>query len=1019
MSPNGELVQRGLEAIAEYDYELARTLLTRAFDQSGGGEAAARTLLTLLVDHLAAYQEAIELGQRLSLDALHSPDVKRALSLAAARVGDRELARAHMARLEGAAKTEILIVLAEAAVASGDVDEARRLCEEARTHTPTDPKVRDIAHRLARLREAERRPLEEEIELFVAEGALDEGRRLAEQVLARFPESAVARRVVRAALDHQRAQDAETRVRAAEDALARADLTSIRSLCEVARIALAAAVPDKKLSQRLAAVELEVDEREVDAQVRDVVCRLGDTDLRVGLTRYLSLSPVARRKVRDNSGRPALDDLEQLLGRRTDPAEAVEALLAFGEAAALAEQDPENALHKLTAHERVLMGLGVASRLADQLRQRIREKRKERLADLLAAARGALDGRSADNAMALLGTVNSRDLEPGDREVFDALRASAQALLETRAMEASYEALVRAADLLAAREVAERILERVGEAERPAWQARIAAAREAARQAYGVWASQADDGPAQAVEGPCTIALGAPLSLSACNEDPLPWLDPEARSLVLIECCDHWLLVYKVDLVAGRVRARAVFRVPERLGGISSSSVSPDGVLTVAGKRGAVFSCSLETWEPLSWRTSASLKSREFLDRIKLAPIGRFAWIHTCRHFHDHRGRVRVFELERGRVTREISDGWWFQPIVGPEGPMMAHSRHGGALSLHLPDGTLVDNSSFQFPATVSSVLVHPMSRRFLVLVNKSDKLGFVEVDSTGTSSAPRWLDAVDPRRPWIGITSLAHRMSYVVAYDDQERIFLQALSAEPPDGRLENRYRVQLPAFPLLARDSASRHAVALVPDHERLHIVPLGAAPPAFPACEPEPVYGNALDLDHSCSMPHIDVGILETVREVHGLDERAATAWMHRQFNAASADVADACLLRDDLPGARTRRSIGGIVWQSGEVQSLARLAEVELRAEPDRDVGRFRKALALARFLDAQGRPGCARSYPAGHELGGAADLPTSRARAQAWLDRLGAPRQLALPRTSSRPSPRNPPPVATPPSGRSR
>jgi hypothetical protein len=56
------------------------------------------------------------------------------------------------------------------------------------------------------------------------------------------------------------------------------------------------------------------------------------------------------------------------------------------------------------------------------------------------------------------------------------------------------------------------------------------------------------------------------------------------------------------------------------------------------------------------------------------------------------------------------------------------------------------------------------------------------------------------------------------------------------------------------------------------------------------------------------------------------------------------ADACLLRDDLPGARAaidRR----IVWQSGEVQSLARLAEVELRAEPDRAIRRFRKALAL--------------------------------------------------------------------------
>jgi hypothetical protein len=128
------------------------------------------------------------------------------------------------------------------------------------------------------------------------------------------------------------------------------------------------------------------------------------------------------------------------------------------------------------------------------------------------------------------------------------------------------------------------------------------------------------------------------------------------------------------------------------------------------------------------------------------------------------------------------------------------------------------------------------------------------------------------------------------------------------------------------------------------------------------------------------------------------------------------ADACLLRDDLPGARAaidRR----IVWQSGEVQSLARLAEVELRADrsaPDASARRLR-------LRDSSTRTGCRHATQgatsAGHELAGAADRRPRAARARAWLDRLGAPE--APSEASNPPIGENPPPSPRRPNGRSR
>jgi tetratricopeptide (TPR) repeat protein len=60
-----ELLARGHEAMAAYDYELARHAYERALASSGGDAAAAEALLGLLVEHLAAYAEAAALWPRV------------------------------------------------------------------------------------------------------------------------------------------------------------------------------------------------------------------------------------------------------------------------------------------------------------------------------------------------------------------------------------------------------------------------------------------------------------------------------------------------------------------------------------------------------------------------------------------------------------------------------------------------------------------------------------------------------------------------------------------------------------------------------------------------------------------------------------------------------------------------------------------------------------------------------------------------------------------------------------------
>ncbi|MCP4690469.1 MAG: hypothetical protein GY859_20610, partial [Desulfobacterales bacterium] len=70
-----ELLRLGGRALEAYDYEACEAYYCRAFALSHGGLEAARSLLEFFVDHLAAYEKAMDLAGSLSADAKKNKDV--------------------------------------------------------------------------------------------------------------------------------------------------------------------------------------------------------------------------------------------------------------------------------------------------------------------------------------------------------------------------------------------------------------------------------------------------------------------------------------------------------------------------------------------------------------------------------------------------------------------------------------------------------------------------------------------------------------------------------------------------------------------------------------------------------------------------------------------------------------------------------------------------------------------------------------------------------------------------------
>lgn len=192
-----ERIGLGRKAVDAYDYELARTHLTRALTLSSGDLEAALPLLALLVDRLAADDEALALEAQLSPAARRHHEARLLLGLAAARAGQRERTIALLDGHRSARSAEPFLVLARAAITAGDVEAGGLDLATARERDPIHPQLRDLEGALAVLRAQERSPLEAALTELVESGRIDDAEPRARALLARFPDSEVGRRVLR------------------------------------------------------------------------------------------------------------------------------------------------------------------------------------------------------------------------------------------------------------------------------------------------------------------------------------------------------------------------------------------------------------------------------------------------------------------------------------------------------------------------------------------------------------------------------------------------------------------------------------------------------------------------------------------------------------------------------------------------------------------------------------------------------------------------------------------------------
>lgn len=718
---SGRVIEQGRTALEAFDYDTARACFERAVAASPDDPVAAGALLELLVDHLALDADALALEDQLAAHAADDAEVRGFLAVAAARLGEGATARRLLGGLSSTRAADAWASLAYRAVEQRAIDELESSLARLVQIDPARPELVELRSAYDRLRADASRPAEEE--LVRAAEQLDDAalESMARALLVRWPDSAIAGKVVSGIRDRRRAGEAELAMARARAALSTGELGRALELCRQAR---ALGAESQAVIDEIRQAEAVQRRLRDDADAAAVCALLGEPDRRAGLARYLTLEAELRRRVRSQLALAMLDWLESATRHHKESRhgaliDAVLALAAAGDA--LARGDDEHAIALLERHAPALGDVGHASELAAEAHRRIAVRRRATATTGIEQARDALAAGDLDGCERACDQLDRRDLDGTQRQQLDELVDRLRARRDTSRRRAQIAQLVAAGDLVAARRELEVLLTARSLPSDDA--ASLRAEHDALRaELRRVWSVQADElGELQ--DGRDRVGeLVGPLPYSS---SVLAWLVAGARELLLATAEGAHVFLARVLVDDGRLLDRRYLRAPAPLGTLVAKIVDGD-TLWLIDQDGRALQVAWRTGEPLRWASLASfLIGDERIEHVFVVPGGSHLWLEAM----APRGEpvTRVIEIDTWRLRRELPRSRSLQPLVaGPASCVIGTAHEGGALR-YTERGSVLEDLPACAGVQVSAVASAPEGG-LVVLGHRFDEIDELEI---------------------------------------------------------------------------------------------------------------------------------------------------------------------------------------------------------------------------------------------------------------------------------------------------
>lgn len=665
------LIARGLAAKDEYDYAAAQELLTAAFVQNRGALPAARALLELLVDALAADAEALALVEAIAPATMQSPGVTDLLAISAARLGQVERPLRWIAPPTSQRAAEVLEIIVRVSLQTGALDEASGHLRRLRERAPLHPAIPSIELDIAGARALACKPHESAAIDALERGDHDDAERIARVALGLWPESEVARQTLRQCHQWRREQEIDALRSQVTAALARENIDRAAA----ALASLRPLTPDvDDLVETLQTLRETLSARTDERLFTAMMAHLAEGELRPVLAGWSGLPAGVRQRIQRASGDPAFTWIDRIEPpRHGDAAAVADAVLALREAVtAEPRRTPDEVVASLGPHEPMLRGVGVARTLLAGARAAQHEARCHANAGHLAAARRAVAEGSVEEARRDLGRTRPDLLDTDGRAEFAAIEAAIALHEQITELEQTIERLRAEGDAVRAAARIDDRLTLAPDRDADRWRTLRAALRAEARSAWCVTTLDDRGSPSEMAD--------LSMEIHPSEEQQLG-LSADGTDAVFVIAHDRWVFVRVVDPHDGAVLRRITLRAPHPLGTVRA--VRDGSRLEVIGEAGRALILDLTNGDILDWiDLTRFVPPGDLVGSLHLHERGRIAWmaLETRAIVTE---RILIVETAGPRVVRELPWGYARTIAGDPEvaGLAMGNARETRFLS--------------------------------------------------------------------------------------------------------------------------------------------------------------------------------------------------------------------------------------------------------------------------------------------------------------------------------------------------
>ena len=836
-----EFIQRGHNALAEYDYDACEKYYRRALKLSPDNLDSVLPLLELYVDHLAAYEKALALSDSVSTRVKKNDEVKIFLALAAARYGRIDSALEYIKRIIHPSASEIYLISANHFAEKGDVKRASEFLGILRSLEQAEfqPEVEELDRKIQSLQAKEFEPIEQEMVSAWKQGRSKESLGLADKLLSVSPENKAARRIYHELGKQQLEVRIDKLLQLADKAEEDKDFDRESELLKEALVIGAKA---ENLAKRLEYAQNEAKRKKEEMEVHGVIDFWAEGNRERSLMQYAGLNAQQRDRIQNKLHDPHFAWLDRTLSTQTTgkPEKLIEAVLALGRSREALDkgEEPDNTIAEMKPHGKTLQSIPEAQSILKQAERMSQAIKRKKAKDSLGRALGFLELENLEKAHDSMDRIDASFLNENEKKIFSDMDHRLHYLERINRLEQRYADNHGRADHFAARETAAELAERTEPDRSAYWLDRVSEESFLIEKQWSLIAIDVDGLPA----GHACLGLEETAEESACC------LLSDGHHLVFATSHDRWVFLRVFCIDDQEFKKVIIFRAP---GPLSHCSIFPDGnSLWITGQDASTLELSLEPLNILSWFDfSGAAKQDETIDGVWLSPKSRSLWLYKDNYESAAGEKLEVIDIDRRRVVRSLKIlGYPTAINTGGHFCMAVQNTVTKTVQIYSGKGKPVKSFAFEDSKTIHAATIHPNARD-LVLFPFDDSGSmdpFVELGEAQQGDLVINLEVrPDPEGKFQSVrienTSGELRHSAYTSLDAGIVIILFVdTSIEGSDYSLaafkykergfDFLYRVRVPSKCVLARDELSRRVALINFQNNRFQAVVLNEHPPVF---------------------------------------------------------------------------------------------------------------------------------------------------------------------------------------------